>query len=67
VPVTVAAYWDDVPSVTLLAPLNASFTGGGGGGGATRVTARVRATAGLALLAALIITFDELGAVAGAV
>ena len=68
VPVTVAAYCDDVPSVTLLAPLTASFTGGGGGGGgAARATTRLRATEGSATLAALIVTFEEPGAVAGAV
>jgi hypothetical protein len=68
VPVTVAAYCDDVPSVTLLAPLTASFTGGGGGGGgAARATTRLPATDGSATLTALIVTFEELGAVAGAV
>jgi len=68
VPVTVAAYCDDVPSVTLLAPLTASFTGGGGGGGGTtRTTTRLRATEGSATLAALIVTVEEPGAVAGAV
>jgi hypothetical protein len=66
-PVTVAAYCDDVPSVTLLAPLSASFTGGGGGGGAARATTRLRATEGSATLEAVIVTFEELGAVAGAV
>jgi hypothetical protein len=67
VPVTVAAYCDDVPSVTLLAPLTASFTGGGGGGGgAARATTRLRATDGSATLTASIVTFEELGTVAGA-
>jgi hypothetical protein len=63
-PVTVAAYWLEVPSVTVVAPVRVSITFGGG---ATSVTVRFRATEGSATLAALIVTFDELGAVAGAV
>jgi hypothetical protein len=65
-PVTVAAYRDEVPSVTVLAPLSASLTGGGGGGGAASVTFRFRATEGSAMLVALIVTVEEPGAVAGA-
>jgi hypothetical protein len=66
VPVTVAAYRDEVPSVTVLAPLSASLTGGGGGGGAASATVRLFAIEESAMLVALIVTVEEPGAVAGA-
>jgi hypothetical protein len=66
-PVTIAVYCDEVPSVTLVGPLKASVTTGGGGAGAVSVTVRLRATDGFATLAAVIVTFDDWGALAGAV
>jgi hypothetical protein len=67
VPFTVAAYWDEVPRVTLVAPVRVSVTAGGGGGGATSVIVRLRTTEGSAKLAAAIVTFEEPGSTAGAV
>jgi hypothetical protein len=67
VPFTVAAYWDEVASVTLVAPVRVSVTAGGGGGGATSVIIRLRTTDGSATLAAVIVTFEEPGSTAGAV
>jgi hypothetical protein len=67
-PFTTAAYCDELPNVTVAAPVRVSVTvGGGGGGGATSVIVRLRATEGSAMLAAVIVTRDELGSVAGAV
>jgi hypothetical protein len=66
-PVTVAEYRDDMPSVTLIAPLRVSVTVRGGGGGVVRVTARLSATDESAALVAVIVTCDDLGFVAGAV
>jgi hypothetical protein len=67
-PVTVATYWDEVPSTTLVAPVRLSVTGGGGGGGAeASATVRLRATVESARLVAVIITVDDGGALAGAV
>ena len=66
-PVTVAAYCEDVPSVTVVAPLRLSDTVGGGGGGETSVMVRLSATEGSATLVAMIVIFEEPGSVAGAV
>jgi hypothetical protein len=63
-PVTVATYCDAVPQVTVVAPARVSFTLGGGG--ASRVTTRLCETAGFATLVAVIVTFGDCGAVAGA-
>jgi hypothetical protein len=57
-PVTVAAYCEDVPSVTVLAPLRESVTVGGG---ATSATIRLRETVLSAALVAVMVTFEELG------
>ena len=65
-PVTVAAYCDEFPNVTVVAPVSVRVTVGGGGG-ATSVTVRLRATEGSATLVAVIVTFEEPGALAGAV
>jgi hypothetical protein len=65
-PLTVAAYCEDVPRVTLVAPLRVSVRRGGGGA-AARVTTRLCATDESATLVALIVTFEEPGALAGAV
>ena len=67
-PVTVAVYCDEVPSVTLDAPLRATITGGGTGvvGGTANATGRLCETDGLATLVAVIITFEDWGALAGA-
>jgi hypothetical protein len=59
-PVTVAAYCEDVPSVTVVAPLRESVTTGGGGG-ATSATIRLRETVPSAALVAVMVTFEELG------
>jgi hypothetical protein len=66
-PFTTAVYCDELPNVTVAAPVRVSVTVGGGGGGATSETARLRTTEGSATLAAVIVTREELGAVAGAV
>ena len=66
-PLTTAAYCDEVPNLTALAPLNVIVMAGGGGGGATSVTVRLRATEGSAALVAVIVTVDKPGALAGAV
>jgi hypothetical protein len=66
-PVTVAAYCDEVPNVTVVAPLSVRLMVGGGGGGATSMTVRLRATEGSATLTAAIVTVDEPGTLAGAV
>jgi hypothetical protein len=66
-PVTAAANCEDVPSVTVVAPLKLSVTIGGGGGGATSVMVRLPPTAGSATLVAVIVIFEELGSVPGAV
>jgi hypothetical protein len=72
-PVTVAVYCDEVLSVTLVAPLNASVTvepdplPPGGGGGAARETARLCETLGSARLVAVIVTCEDGGSLSGAV
>ena len=67
-PVTVAAYCDEVPSVTLVAPVRLSVTrAGGGGGAAAKATVRLCATVESAILVAMIVTFDGWGALVGAV
>jgi hypothetical protein len=61
-PVTVAVYCDEVPSVTLDAPLSATVTGGactGVVGGTANATGRLCETEGLATLVAVIITFED--------
>jgi hypothetical protein len=61
-PVTVAVYCDEVPSVTLDAPVRATVTGGactGVVGGTANATGRLCETDGLATLVAVIITFDD--------
>ena len=65
-PVTVAVYCDEVPSVILAAPLRVTATTGGGAGAAS-VTVRLRATVESAMLVAVIVTFDEPGWTVGAV
>jgi hypothetical protein len=65
-PFTVAAYCDELPNVTVAAPVTVSVTTGGGGGGATRVTVRLRTAEGSATLVAVIVTFEEPGSTAGA-
>jgi hypothetical protein len=57
-PFTVAAYCDEVPSVTLVAPLRLSVTVGGG---VTSVMVMLRATVVSAALVALTVTFEALG------
>jgi hypothetical protein len=64
-PFTVAAYCDEVPSVTVVTPLRASVTVGVVGGSST--TRRVCATDGSATLVAMIVTFEDCGGFAGAV
>jgi hypothetical protein len=66
-PVTVAANCEDVPSVTVVAPLRLSVRIGGGGGGATSATVRLPATDGSATLVAVIVTFEKPASLAGAV
>jgi hypothetical protein len=66
-PVTVAAYCEDLPSVTVVAPLRLIVTIGGGGGGETSVMVKLSATEGSATLVAVIVIFEEPAAVAGAV
>jgi hypothetical protein len=59
-PVTVAVYCDEVPSVTLDAPLRATVTGACTAvvGGTANATGRLCETEGLATLVAVIITFE---------
>jgi hypothetical protein len=55
-------YCDEVPRVTLDAPLRATITGGGGTGvvgGTAKATGRLCETDGLATLVAVIITFED--------
>jgi hypothetical protein len=69
-PVTVAVYCDEVPSVTLVAPLRVTVTDEPppeGGGGEASVTARLCETEGSAILVAVIVTFEECGSLWGAV
>jgi hypothetical protein len=66
-PVTVAAYCEDVPSVTVPAPLRLSVTVGGGGGGEASVMVRLSATEGSAMLVAVIVIFEEPASLTGAV
>jgi hypothetical protein len=66
VPVTVAAYCDEFPSVTFVAPLKLSVTVRGGGGGAASVTSRLRETEGSAVLVAVMVIVEELADVPGA-
>jgi hypothetical protein len=67
-PVTVAAYCDEVPSVTLVAPLKVRVTVDPPPllAGAASVTARLCETDGSAMLVAVIVTFDDFGSFAGA-
>ncbi len=64
-PLTLAAYCDDAPNVTLVAPLNVSVTGGAATGAAS-ATERFCETDGSATLVAVIVTFDHLLFFAGA-
>ena len=64
-PVTVATYCEEVPQVTVVAPPSVIVTAGGVG--ASRTTTRLCETAGLAILVAVIVTFEDCGAVLGAV
>jgi hypothetical protein len=68
-PVTVAAYCDEAPSVTLVAPLNVTVTDepSGGTGGEVSVTTRLCETEGSAMLVAVIVTFGDRGLFLGAV
>jgi hypothetical protein len=68
-PLTVATYREELPRLTLVAPLSVSVTGPppGGGGGEVRVTARLCATEPSATLVAVIVTLELCGALAGAV
>jgi hypothetical protein len=68
-PLTVAEYCEELPSVTLAAPVRVSVTGPPplGGVGVMRVMAIPCATEGSATLVALMVTFEELDAFAGAV
>ena len=63
-PVTVATYCDDVPSVTVAAPVRVKVMGGGRAG---RVTAELWATDGSATLVAVMVTFEDPGVFVGAV
>jgi hypothetical protein len=72
VPVTAAEYWDDVPSVTLLAPEIAMVIVGvlpplTVGGGVARATERLLDADGSAALVAVMVTLEDCGALAGAV
>jgi hypothetical protein len=64
-PLTFAAYCDEVPNVTLIAPLNVNVTGGAATGAAS-ATASVCETDGSATLVAVMFTFDHLLFIAGA-
>jgi hypothetical protein len=69
VPVTVAAYWAEVPSVTLVGPFRSSVTGVVSKealDGAESATPRLCEEAGLATLVAVIVTFEDCGALTGA-
>ena len=66
-PDTVATYCDEVPSVTVVAPVRLKVMMTGGLAGATRVAARLWATDGSATLVALIVTFEDPGVFVGAV
>jgi hypothetical protein len=66
-PVTIAEYCDDVPRMTVVAPLRVSVTVGGGAVGAASVTLRLRATEGLAMLVAVMVTLEFVGDFDGAV
>jgi hypothetical protein len=68
-PLTVATYCEELPRLTLVAPLSVSVTGPPpvGGGGAERVTTRLCATAESAALVALMVTLEPCGGLAGAV
>jgi hypothetical protein len=68
-PVTIAAYFDEFPSITLAAPLRVTDTTGAGGvgGGAIRFTARLCDFEESATLAAVIVTVPVLELFAGAV
>jgi hypothetical protein len=68
-PVTVATYFDEFPSITLAAPLRLTDTTGAGGvgGGAIRLTARLCDLEESATLAAVIVTVPVLELFAGAV
>jgi hypothetical protein len=70
-PVTVATYCDELPSVTVVAPLSAKVTGVSPPlpapvGGAARATARLCEALESATLVAVIVTFDVCGSVEGA-
>jgi hypothetical protein len=64
-PFTVAAYCEDVPSVTVVMPLRARVTCGAFGGAST--TERLCETDGSAILVAVIVTFEDWGGFTGAV
>jgi hypothetical protein len=69
VPVTLARYCAEVPSVTLVGPLRSSVTGDAPEGtfaGAESATPRLCEELGLARLVAVIVTFDDWGALTGA-
>jgi hypothetical protein len=70
-PVTVAAYCDDLPTMTLDGPLRTTVTveplPPGTCGGAARSTASPCETVGSATLVAVIVTFAACGMVTGAV
>jgi hypothetical protein len=69
-PLTVAAYCEELPRTTLVAPVRVRVTGPpppGGVGGVVRVMARDCATEGSARLVAVMVTFEEPGVFAGPV
>jgi hypothetical protein len=67
-PVTVAAYCAEVPSVTLVAPLNVRVTGDPAPLlAAASVIARLCETDGSTALVAVMVIFDDAGSFAGAV
>jgi hypothetical protein len=67
-PVTVAAYCEELPSVTLVAPLNVRVTVEPPALlAAASVIARLCETDGSAALVAFMVTFDDAGSFAGAV
>jgi hypothetical protein len=67
-PVTAAVYCDEVPRVTLVAPLRVKVTGPSVVvfGGAASATGRLFDTVGAATLVAVIVMFGDCGALAGA-
>jgi hypothetical protein len=65
-PVTFAAYWDEAPNVTLVAPLSVNVTAGLPPGAAS-ATERFCETDGSAKLVAVMVTLDHLLFVTGAV